>query len=167
VPSIELVPFECPRTTHASPWTPRPRRTPWPRSYPSQPFSSCPAPARPPLPSFTHPQPLALASHRAHAWGVPPPFTVSTHPFYGRRRAIAALVASVSSTSTLATRDIPRFAPTPLVRLVHAHRRLPHAVGVCHHRPEASLRLHCCSGAPMFLLEVINLPAPLFLCLLP
>jgi hypothetical protein len=36
-----------------------------------------------------------------------------------------------------------------------------------HHRPEASLRLHRCSGAPVFPLEVSNLPVALFLCLLP
>jgi hypothetical protein len=56
-------------TTCAWPWTPRPRRTLRPRPSPPRPFSSCLAPARPPLPSFAHSQPSALASHRAHAPG--------------------------------------------------------------------------------------------------
>ena len=44
---------------------------------------------------------------------------------------------------------------------------LPVQSELCQSRPEASLRLRCCSGAPVFSLEVSNLPAPLFLCLLP
>jgi hypothetical protein len=47
-------------TTYASPWTPRPRRTPRPHPSPPMAFSSCLAPAH--LPSFAH-------SHRAHAAG--------------------------------------------------------------------------------------------------
>jgi hypothetical protein len=96
-----------PCTTRASPWTPRLRRTPWPRPSPPWPFSSCPAPAHPPLPSLAHRQPSALASHRAHAQGVPLPFTVSLCPFRGRRRALVVLVAPVSSASSLATQDTP------------------------------------------------------------
>jgi hypothetical protein len=49
--------------------------------------------------------------------------------FYGRHRALAALVASVSSTSSSAARDILRFTPTPLVRPVRAHRSPPRAAG--------------------------------------
>jgi hypothetical protein len=54
----------CSRTTHASPWTPRPQRTLRPRPVPTPAFSSCPVPTRPPLPSLA-----ALSTHlapRAH-----------------------------------------------------------------------------------------------------
>jgi hypothetical protein len=51
----------------------------------------------------------------------PPPLTETHRPFHGRRRARSASVASVSSTSPLATRDTSRFAPTPLVCLVRTH----------------------------------------------
>jgi hypothetical protein len=49
--------------------------------------------------------------------------------FYGRRRALVALVASLSSTLSSTARDTPRFALTPLVRPVRAHRSSPRAVG--------------------------------------
>jgi hypothetical protein len=114
-------PLNRPRTTRVSPWTPRPRRTPRPRPSPPRPFSSCRAPVRPPLPSLSHSQPSALASHRAHAQGVPPPFAVSARPFYRSCWPLAASIASVSSTLSPATRDALRFAPPPLVCLVHAH----------------------------------------------
>jgi hypothetical protein len=44
---------------------------------------------------------------------------------------------------------------------------LPMQSELCHHRPEASLRPRHCPGAPAFSLKVSNLPAPLFICLLP
>jgi hypothetical protein len=43
----------------------------------------------------------------------PPPLTEVRRLFYGRRRARVAPVASVSSASPSATRDTPRFAPSP------------------------------------------------------
>jgi hypothetical protein len=102
-----------PRMTHASPWNPCPRRTPRPRPSPPWPFSSCPAPARPPLPSLAHSQPSALDSHRAHTQGVPPPLVVIYRSFYGHRGVCAVPAASVSSASSSAARDTPRFAPIP------------------------------------------------------
>jgi hypothetical protein len=62
-------PLNRPCTTCASSWTSRTRRTPRPRPSPPRPFSSCLALACPPLPSFAHSQPSALASHHAHAAG--------------------------------------------------------------------------------------------------
>jgi hypothetical protein len=106
-------PPNCPRTTHASLWTPRPRRTPRPRTSPPWPFSSCTVPSHPPLPSLAHSQPSALASHRAHTQGAPPPLAMASRPFYGRRRAIAMFVASISSALSPATRNTPQFAPSP------------------------------------------------------
>jgi hypothetical protein len=81
----DLSPPNHPRTTHASPWTPRPRRTPRPRPSPPRAFSSCLAPARPPLSSLAHSQPSALASHRARVHGVSPPLAVVSRPFCGCR----------------------------------------------------------------------------------
>jgi hypothetical protein len=59
-------------------------------------------------PPSEHPRPL---SRTARAQGAPPLLTVVRRPFYGRRRALVAPVASASSTSLSATRDTPRFAP--------------------------------------------------------
>jgi hypothetical protein len=74
------------RTARASPWTPQPRHTSWPRPSPPWPFSSCPAPAHPPLPSLAHSQPSALAWHHAH-----------TREFHGTRRGLAPVLRSPSS----------------------------------------------------------------------
>jgi hypothetical protein len=63
----DLSPPNRPSTTYASPWSPRQRHTPRPRTSPPWPISSRLAPACPPLPSFAHSQPSAPASRRAHA----------------------------------------------------------------------------------------------------
>jgi hypothetical protein len=52
-------------TTPASSWTPRPRHTSWPHPSPPRPFSNCPAPARPSLPSLVDSQPSALDTRLA------------------------------------------------------------------------------------------------------
>ena len=77
-------------------------------------------------PAAEHYRPL---SRSARAHGVPPLLVVVSLLFYGRHRALAALVASVSSTSSSATRDTPRFTPT---------RCLPMQPEPCHRRPKAS-----------------------------
>jgi hypothetical protein len=132
------------RTTCASPWTPRPRRTLGPRSSPPRPFSSCLALARPPLPSFAHSQLSALASTRTHAQGVPPPFVVSTRPFRRHCWVLAAPVASVSSALSPAARDTLQFALSPSgspgPRLpIHCHSSA--AVDPCPHRAPNVVRV--------------------------
>jgi hypothetical protein len=131
-------------TTYASSWTPRPRRTPRMRPTPPWPFSSCLAPTRPPLPSFVHSQLSALASHCAHAQGVPPSFAVSMRPFCRHRWALAAHVASVSSTLSPATRDALQFAlspsgsPSPRSPV---HCRSSAAIDPCPHRAPDVVRV--------------------------
>jgi hypothetical protein len=106
-----------PYTAYASTWNPRPRRTLRPRMSPPQPIYNRLAPARPPLPSFAHSQPIAPTSRRAHAQGARPLFTVSAHLFCSRRRASVVLIAPVSSASSPATQDTPWFALTPSIPL--------------------------------------------------
>jgi hypothetical protein len=109
------------RTICASPWTPRPRRT----SRPHPPFLAAQYPNRSPLPSFAHSQHLALASHCARTQGASPPSAVVLDLFRGHRRVPGMSVALVSSSSGPATRDNPRFAPSP-------------SVFHCLHSPESS-----------------------------
>jgi hypothetical protein len=72
-------------------------------------FSSCPVPHSLSLLPHSHTlSTLALASLRG-AREAPPPPTVISGPFHGHRRASAVSVALVSSASTPATRDTPRF----------------------------------------------------------
>jgi hypothetical protein len=114
---LDPSPSNCPRTTHASPWTPCPRRTPRPHPSPPWPFSSCPAPTRPPLPSLAHSQPSALAS--------------TAHTPTESRRCSPWSTASVESLSCQLPRSVlPHrqqpvtplgLPPTPLVGPVRAH----------------------------------------------
>jgi hypothetical protein len=137
-------PLNRPRTTHASPWTPRPRRTSRPHPSAPQLFSSSPAPARPPLPSLAHSQPSALASQHAHAHGVPSPFAVFTRPFRHRRWALAVPVVSVNSALSTVAQDALRFAPSPSAS--PSPRSLVHclsfdAVDLCPHRAPNTVRV--------------------------
>jgi hypothetical protein len=127
-----------PCTTHASLWTPRPRRTPRPRPSPPWPFSSCPVLHSLPFPSLAHSQPSALASHRAHTQGAPPPFVVVSRPFCDCHRALAMSVASVSFALSPSTQDTPQFTPSLSVSLnprslvLSLSRRSSAVVDPCH-----------------------------------
>jgi hypothetical protein len=116
------------------------------------------------VPSVEHPRPLSCPAHIQVA---PPLLTEARRPFYARRRARAAPVASVSSASPSATRGTSRFTPVPLVCPVRAHRSLPRAAGVRHRRPESSPRPRRRPRAPKFALKVSNLPMHLFRLVLP
>jgi hypothetical protein len=101
-----------PRTTHASLWTPRPRRTPRPRPSPPRSFSSYLVPHSLPFPSLTHLQPSALAP-RAHPGssaavrhGLAPALWLSSSP-----RRVCCL-----GELRIVTRDLghPSVCPVPL-----------------------------------------------------
>jgi hypothetical protein len=87
--------FPATSTRHRPPFEPAPRSPTLPCSF---------------APSARHPRPL---SRSMLAKGAPPLLTEVSRSFYGRCRAPVALVASVSSASPSATRDTPRFAPSP------------------------------------------------------
>jgi hypothetical protein len=80
---------------------------------------------------------------------------------------LAVSVASVSFASTPATRDAPRFAPSPLFLSARAHWTSTMQPESCCRRPEASP--HPChrSKVPEPSLEVTNLPLPLISPFLP
>jgi hypothetical protein len=77
-----------------------------------------PHPTHSPLsPSCTLCRHLASLPRTARNRGAPSPFTVTSGPFCGLRRASVVLIALVSSASSSATQDTPWFGPTPSVSL--------------------------------------------------
>jgi hypothetical protein len=81
---------------------------------PTPAFSSYPHPTRSPSPLT-----CALAapqhSHRARTQGAPPSSAVVSSLFHDHCRVPAVSIAPVSSASTPATRDTPRFTPSPSI----------------------------------------------------
>jgi hypothetical protein len=102
----------------------------------------------------------APARVRARTRGAPPPSAVVLGRFRGGRRVPTVFVAPVSSASTPATRDTPRFAPSPSISLC-SRSPDPHRVDEGRCRPEASLCPRRHSSVPEPSLKVTNLPMPL------
>jgi hypothetical protein len=117
-----------PNRPRSLPWTcPRPRDF-WPRPHTPEPFLDPALVHSPFLAQFALSRaPLPSLSLYARAQGVLPPLAVVSRPFCSRRRAIAVSVALVRSALSTATRDAPRFAPPPLVRLVCVLQSFPRA----------------------------------------
>jgi hypothetical protein len=114
------------------------------------------------------PQPNTLAPSLAlRAQGAPPLLTKVRRPFYGRRRAIAVPVASVSSASSSATQDTPWFAPSPSGS---PGPRSPKSSLCSRSPPQSTQGFPASPHRPSTLeyaLKVSNLPMPLFRLLLP